>query len=479
MKNSNSSNKIEEKIEKTTTKRDLGEDTSREKKMSTAQKMVPILITSVVVLLIALGATLIAFCQLKKTDKESNKTLESVYSSSYYSMVDSVNNLQVSADKFETVTTSSAQRDLLRDMEQDCAYVVAGLSVLPIDAENSSSAIKFFNQVSGMCEAYIKTIDKGESLSSEQLLLVDKAEYALSIIKSKLNTHNDMVRKGDYEFISAGVFDDEGVTQFSSSIGDLTANEVDYPTMIFDGPFSESLESKVIKGLAEEDVTMEQAQDYLVNTVYEGQDVKIEYINETVGDFVTYDFKITKSDVEYVAQVTKRQGLLLTLFGYAENGESSIDSAKAQDLALAFAERVGFGKLTTTWLEVKNNVAYINLAPTQDGVVLYPDLVKVKVDMFSEEIIGFEAKNYAFNHIERDFTTSITLQDAEQKLGFDYIVLNTRKAIIALENDVEVAVYEFACERIGGLYYYYIDANTGDLVQILKVVDSNGTPLLI
>ena len=182
MKNSNSSNKIEEKIEKTTTKRDLGEDTKREKKMSTAQKMVPILITSIVVLAIALGATLIAFFNLKKTDKQSNKVLESVYSSSYYSMVDSVNNLQVSADKFETVTTSGAQRDLLRDMEQDCAYVVAGLSVLPIDAENSNSAIKFFNQISGMCEAYIKTIDKGESLTTEQLLLVDKAEYALSII---------------------------------------------------------------------------------------------------------------------------------------------------------------------------------------------------------------------------------------------------------------------------------------------------------
>ena len=179
-----SSNKIEEKIEKTTTKRDLGEDNKREKKMSTAQKMLPILITSIVVLVIALGATLIAFFQLKKTDEQSNKTLESVYSSSYYSMVDSVNNLQVSADKFETVTTSEAQRDLLRDMEQDCAYVVAGLSVLPIDVENSNSAIKFFNQVSGMCEAYIKTIDKGESLSPEQLLLVDKAEYALSIIKS-------------------------------------------------------------------------------------------------------------------------------------------------------------------------------------------------------------------------------------------------------------------------------------------------------
>ncbi len=473
------SNNIEEKIEKTTTKRDLGEENKREKKMSTAQKMMPILIIGCVALAIALGATLIAFFQLKKNNKQSSQTLESVYSSSYYSMVDSVNNLQVNADKFETLSSASSQRAVLKDMEQDCAYIIAGLSVLPIDVENSNSAIKFFNQVNGMCEAYIVTIDKGESLTPEQLLLVDKAEYALSIIKSKLNTHNDLVRKGDYQFITAGVFDGEGVTQFSNSIGDLTANEVDYPTMIFDGPFSESLENKQIRGLLKEEISKEQAYEYLKNTVYADEKVEIEYLRETIGDFVTYDFKITKNDIDYMAQVTKRQGLLLTLSGYADMEEPGISSEKAQDLAIAFAEKVGFGKLTTTWLEVKDNIAYINLAPTQNDVILYPDLVKVKVDMYSQSVIGFEAKNYAFNHIERKFETSITIEDAKKELGFDYIVLNTRKAIIALENDIEVAVYEFACERIGGLYYYYIDANTGNLVEILKVVDSNGTPLLV
>ena len=78
----NKNNKIEERIEKTTTKRDLNEDVQREKKASKAQKMLPILIVSCVALLVILGAVLIAFYQLKKTDKQNAKTLESVYSSS-------------------------------------------------------------------------------------------------------------------------------------------------------------------------------------------------------------------------------------------------------------------------------------------------------------------------------------------------------------------------------------------------------------
>lgn len=470
---------IEEKIEKTTTKRDLNEDNKREKKMSHAQKVLPWLIVLSVSLAVILGAVLIAFYKLKSTDESNSKTLESVYASSYYSMVDSINNLQVNADKFETVTTSNAQRGLLKDMEQDCAYIIAGLSILPIDVENSNSAIKFFNQISGMCEAYIASIDKGESLTAEQLILVDKAEYALSIIKSKLNVQNEMIRSGEYKFITTGVFDDEGVTQFSSSLGDLSATEVDYPTMIFDGPFSAALENKTINGLSEQEVSQEEAYNYLENVVYKDRDVKIEFLNETVGDFVTYDYKITNNKIDYYAQISKRQGLLLSLVGYIEQQQPNISSEKAQEIAINFAKQIGFGDLVCVWLEVKDNVAYLNLAPTQDGVILYPDLVKVKVDMYSQSVVGFESKNYAFNHIERSFDTTVSKQEAEKQLGFDYVVLNYRLALIPLENETEVITHEFACDRIEGLFYYYIDANSGELVKILKVVDSNGTPLLV
>lgn len=471
-------NLIEEKIEKTTTKRDLGEENKREKKMSSAQKAFPVLLVICIALTIILVAVLIAFYKLKATDEQSAKTLDSIYASSYYSMVDSVNNLQVNADKFETLTTSSSQRAILKDMEEDCTYIVAGLSVLPIDAQNSMSAIKFFNQISGMCEAYIKTLDEGGQLSAKQLVLIDKAEYALSIVKSRLNTHNDMVRNSNYEFISVGVFDDEGVTQFSASLGDLTANEIDYPSMIFDGPFSSALENKEIKGLSTEEITEERARQYVENIVFDG-DVKIEYLGETNGDFVTYDYAVTRNKITYNVQVTKRQGVLLTMSGFIVKETPNISTEKAQEIAINFASKVGFKNMVATWEEVKDNVAYINLAPMQNDVVLYPDLIKVKVDMFNQNVVGFEARNYAFNHVERDVDMKISLNDAEKELGFDYKILNTRKAVIALEDESEVAVYEFCCDRIDGLFYYYVDATTGKLAKILKVVDSNGTLLLV
>ena len=65
------------------------------KKKSNAQKTIPILIIIIVSLLIILTCTLIAYYQVHKESKQATNTLEGVYASSYYSMVDNVNNLAV------------------------------------------------------------------------------------------------------------------------------------------------------------------------------------------------------------------------------------------------------------------------------------------------------------------------------------------------------------------------------------------------
>jgi hypothetical protein len=41
---------------------------------------------------------------------------------------------------------------------------LAGLSILPIDEENVVSATKFFNQVNGLCESYLKVLNDNEKL---------------------------------------------------------------------------------------------------------------------------------------------------------------------------------------------------------------------------------------------------------------------------------------------------------------------------
>lgn len=481
MDKNKSKGKIDRKIENSTTSKEQvsAEEAKKEKKVSSAQKALPVLIVVCVSLGVILLATLIAFFQLKADDKQNSKTLESVYASSYYSMVDSINNLQVDCAKFETLSNIGSRRSCLKDMEQDCGAIISGLSILPIEAQSSMGAMKFFNQIDGICEAYIKKIDKNENLSNEEVGLITEISYILGVIKNQFNLHNQSVNKEGYRFIDASVFNSKGVNEFSTTLGSLKNGEIDYPTMIFDGPFSASLETVEIKGLKKEEISVEDAINYIQNNVFKDKKVDVKYVNETNGDFDTYNFNCKQEDVKYDVQITKLEGKLLTLNSFVEKREAILGKDDAIKLAEKFAESCEFENLKAVWVESKDNIAYINLAPIVKGVIQYPDLVKVKIDLGGQIVIGFESKNYCTNHITRNLKSTVSETDARNVIDNSFNITSTDLAIIPLEDNKEILTYELKCENVDGIYYFYVNANNKNIEKILKLVEQNGVNKLI
>lgn len=449
------------------------------KKKTNAQKIQPILIVSIVSLVIILTCVLIAYYQVYKSSKQNANVLEGVYTSSYYSMVDNVNNLSVDLAKYSTLSNNKAKVGTMQDIMVDCNYILAGLSVLPINQENVVSVTKFFNQINGLCEAYLNQVNDGKNLSVEQELMFDKIALVVGKIKSNFNKQNDGMYDTGFNFVDATIFDDSGMNELSATMGDLTNSSVEYPAMIFDGPFSTALETKEVKGLPEEEISESEAKDYLGNVVYKNRNAKITFDKETDGDLGTYDYSVELNGKKFNAQVSKRGGLLITVSSYAEAGDPILSGEQAMELAKNFANNIGFENMEGVWKEINNNVAYINLAPVVDEVIMYPDLVKVKVDLTSQEVIGFEAVNYALNHVDRVFEFNLNETECEKVLGFDYNILKTSKAVIRLDNGKEVAVYEFITERIDGNYFYYVDANNLEIVKTLKLVSIKNVEKLI
>lgn len=450
------------------------------KRKSNAQKAIPIMTVAIIALVVILTCVLIAYYQIYSSSKQNANILEGVYTSSYYSMVDNVNNLAVDVSKYSTLSTKQAKLNTLQDMMTDCNYILAGLSVLPINQENVIAATKFFNQVNGVCEAYSTILNKNENLTPEQELIFDKIGLVVGEIKANFNKQTEGMSGGGFNFVDAGVFDNTGMNELSAGMGDMTESNIDYPAMIFDGPFSTALETQEVKGLSSEEITQNEAYSYLRDVVYANRkDIEIKFDKETDGDIKTYDFSVEIDGKDFTVQVSKREGLLMTVSGYAEGGDAVISGEQALELAKTFANNIGFESMDAVWLEVHENVAYVNLAPVINETILYPDLVKVKVDLTAQEIIGLEAINYAFNHIERNAEFNIPVADAEQVLGFDYNILKTSKAIIRLDDGKEKSCYEFITERIDGMYFYYIDANTGEILKVMKLVSLDGVEKLI
>jgi len=450
------------------------------KNKSNAQKVIPWLIIAVVSLVVILTCTLIAYYQVYKSGKQNANILEGVYTSSYYSMVDNVNNLSVDISKYSTLSTTKAKTATLQDMMVDCNYILSGLSVLPINEENVVSATKFFNQVNGLCEAYLNQLNSGKSLTQEQELMFDRIGLVVGRIKANFNEQNMGMYDTNFNFVDASIFDKTGMNELSSGMGNLTAESIEYPSMIFDGPFSEALETSAVYGLGNNEVSQEEAHKYLTETVYKNRDnVEISFVRTTDGDISTYDFDVKIEGKNFDAQVSKLGGLLMTISGYAEGGDPIMKGEQAVEMAKAFANNIGFENMESVWLEENENVAYVNLVSVNNGILLYPDMVKIKVDLTSQEIIGFEALNYAKNHKEREIEFNASEDEAEKLLGFDYEILKTSKALIRLDNGEEVACYEFICERIDGTFFYYVDANELEIVKTMKLVKIKDVEKLI
>lgn len=145
-----------------------------------------------------------------------------------------------------------------------------------------------------------------------------------------------------------------------------------------------------------------------------------------------------------------------------------------QRAAIDFASRVGFDDMLVVWSSSADGECVVNLAPVQDGAILYPDLVKVKIRESDTTAIGLDASHYAMNHCVRMLATpTVSVESAKSAISLQN-VSDGRLALIPLRETQEVLTYEFECHE-DGTYYIYVDAQTGDEVNILYVIeDENG-----
>jgi len=129
--------------------------------------------------------------------------------------------------------------------------------------------------------------------------------------------------------------------------------------------------------------------------------------------------------------------------------------------------------MTDTYYLKEDNTATINYAYTQDGIVIYPDLIKVKVALDNGEILGFEAKGYLSSHTDRNIPEpSISEEEARSKISSKIKVYSSGLAIIPTEYKTELFTYEFKGKLNDKDFIVYINANTGEEEDILMIINT-------
>ena len=203
--------------------------------------------------------------------------------------------------------------------------------------------------------------------------------------------------------------------------------------------------------------------------------VDVEFVSEASGDIKTLDYIVSANGQKGYVQIAKQGGMLVS-FNSRPDGAQSVartDASKAcTEAAIDFCNAAGFENMSVVWSSSSSGESVVNLAPVQDGVILYPDLVKVKVDETDNSIVGFDASHYAYNHHQRTIQPpKISLESATEVVSIPPVG-EGRLTLIPLRETQEVLAYEFECHQ-NGTYYIYIDARTGEECNILYVIDDD------
>jgi germination protein YpeB len=263
-------------------------------------------------------------------------------------------------------------------------------------------------------------------------------------------------------------------TQFET----MEAEFPEVPSLIYDGPFSESLLSAkplYLQGMEQIDETaaLEAAARFLN---VEREDVRL--LGQVGGKIPCYSCVAYLSGGEYTVYVTEQGGQVLSALCARASGGAKLSQEDCLQVAREFLKAQGLDDMAESYHIEQDGVLLVNFAYEQDGVLCYPDLIKVGIAMDSGAIVRYDAQGYLSCHTDRALDTpQVTRQEAQESLSSDLEVEGYNLALIPTAGGQERLCHEFIGQsQSGQRYIVYVNALTGDQEKILILLeDEQGT----
>ncbi len=332
-----------------------------------------------------------------------------------------------------------------------------------------SSIYKFLSQVGEYTMTLNEKSASGVKASKEETENLKKlAEYAEKL-SDEINYLISEEQNGSLEFEEVkSTLTDEGNEKIylGKELDDATQTMADYPTLIYDGPFSDNIDtktSKLIENLPE--ISKEEAlkKAALFLDVNESE---LYFLSECQGNLSCYSFY----NPDVTISVTKKGGIVSYMLYSRFADESTLTHEEAIEKAKLFLNSRGYKNIKESYYAEIDGILTINFAYYENSVTYYTDLIKVSVALDNGEITAFDSTGYLMNHTKREENGEYkyTLESAKKLLNSSLKVKSYKKVFIPTDFGTEIFAFEYHCvapdERE---ILVYIDPTTGAEAEIL------------
>jgi spore germination protein len=431
-------------------------------------------IVVLLIIVVALGAILYS------KQREYRQASENGYNMAFYELVSYVDNVEAYLAKSLISTTPEHGAETLTNVWREANLAQSYLARLPIESQELENTEKFLNQVSDYSYSLSRKNIYNESLSEDDLKNLKELHNYSTELENTLNQLSDDINSGRIKW---GELTKKGNAAFAQQVTNVSKDSFDnleesfheYSGLIYDGAFSEHITNGQLTGLTGDDIDEEKAQQLAKE--FCGYEKIKEISNLGFSENATipaYDFSIkTNQEDDINISISKKGGHIIYMNSNRSVNSEIISQDDANQKGKEFLEGKGFENMKETYYLKQEGIVTINYAYTQNNVVMYPDLIKVKVALDNGEILGVETTGYLSNHTQRDTSkVKITKEEAKKTINKQLQIESESLAVIPTEWKTEILCYEFKGKVDDRDFLVYINAENGREEDILVITNT-------
>ena len=413
-----------------------------------------------------------AICQYN-TANYYKRQLYYDYSEALSNLETNLENLSFCLEKSLYATSPKVLSGIAGEIMQESSSAKNNLARIPLKDSAFLNINKFLTQSGGFSYLLMNKAAEGKTITEKE----SQTLKSLSNVAFKLS---GAISGGEGELNMLEAFENLSIDSTAEATLNTLLEDTEeelggYPTLIYDGPFSDHLieqEPKLTKNLAEvtELEAKTRAADVLNLNV---GDMRL--IGNEEGLMPCYQFSFSGGEVAITKKGAKIAYFLKSrdITTYNLSYEAAVK--KAEEYLLKHTAY----SFKSSYYYVENGICTVNFAYYKDGVIHYTDLVKVQVSLDNGEIMGLEGRGFIANHQSREFNEKlIELKKAQSLLPSGLKVKNTAIALIPQKDGGEVLCYEFVVEGAENKdIIIYLNAVTGAQEDILILLKTDGGSL--
>lgn len=417
-----------------------------------------------------------------KQEMDFHQKTENQYNRAFFETVEYAQNVETLMAKAMIANTPEQGIVNLSEVWRQANLAQANLGQLPISQLSLDNTAKFLTQVSDFSYSLVKQNLDGKKITQKQMNdMKTLHDYSIKMVNN-LNQLQAQMGQGRIkwgELVAKGtpILNKTSKNFTTTQFENLEKDFKEFPSLIYDGPFSDSIRNQQPLGLTGNNITQQQAQEAAQKFIGANKIKEIKPMGTTEGTIKSFNFQAalnSSADSDSVIiEITKKGGHPLLYNFNKKIGKEVVSVDQAKDAAKKFLESRGFKNMEETYYLKEDGAATINYAYSQNGVTIYPDLIKVKVALDDAEITGFESKAYLTSHRDRKIEApKITQEKAKKVINPNLKIFSSGLAVIPTPSKSERLTYEFKGKVDDRDFIVYVNADTGKEEQILLIVNT-------